>query len=167
MIEIAAMAFNKIVLLFFYNIKHLKFQSSNTIDHWSNKNTHIDYWVVRMQYQKSFFYTSFNLSATCYNFSWRTDKENERISNWSKMFPKQSFWKKKFKILQKPNWAQCSKNPKKSQTKTLNSPKNAQSPNENFAAQTESQKPSLGWKAQIWQHCTLQFCLPRLTRDYL
>ena len=55
MIEIAAMAFNKIVLLFFYNIKHLKFQSSNTTDHWSNKNTHIDYWVVRMQYQKSFF----------------------------------------------------------------------------------------------------------------
>ena len=55
MLEIAALAFNKIVLLFFYNIKHLKFQSSNTIDHWSNKNTHIDYWVVRMQYQKSFF----------------------------------------------------------------------------------------------------------------
>ena len=64
MLEIAALAFNKIVLLFFYNIKHLKFQSSNTTDHWSNKNTHIDYWVVRMQYQKSFFYTSFNLSAT-------------------------------------------------------------------------------------------------------
>ena len=55
MLEIAALAFNKIVLLFFYNIKHLKFQSSNATDHWSNKNTHIDYWVVRMQYQKSFF----------------------------------------------------------------------------------------------------------------
>ena len=54
-LEIAAMAFNKIILLFFYNIKHFKFQSSNTTDHWSNKNTHIDYWVVRMQYQKSFF----------------------------------------------------------------------------------------------------------------
>ena len=62
--------------------------------------------------------------------------------------------KKKFKIPQKSNWAQCSKNPKKSQTKTLDSPKNAQSPNENFAAQTESQKPYLGWKAQIWQHCS-------------
>ena len=69
--------------------------------------------------------------------------------------------KKKFKIPQKSNWAQFSKNPKKSQTKTLNSPKNAQSPNENFAAQTEFQKPNLGWKAQIWQHWLLWSDLQR------
>ena len=119
MLEIAALAFNKIVLLFFYNIKHLKFQSSNTTDHWSNKNTHIDYWVVRMQYQQKIFYTSFNFSATTtYHegqvkkmndflkmFSqihlWITENRDNHVvikvqiifSNWSKMFPKRSFWK--------------------------------------------------------------------------
>ena len=191
-LEIAALAFNKIILLFFYNIKHFKFQSSNTTDHWLNKNTHVDYWVFRMQYQQNLFYTSFNLSATTtYHegqikkmidflkiFSqihlWITENPDDHvvikvqmiISNWSKMFPKQSFWKKNFKILQKPNWAQCSKNPKKSQTKTLDSPKNAQSPNKNFAAQTESQKPSLGWKAQIWQHCQWRMSPVEMTSTF-
>ena len=79
MLEIAALAFNKIVLLFFYNIKHLKFQSSNTmiIDQ-TRIHTSITE-LLECNIKNLFFYTSFNLSATYYNFSWRTDKENERL----------------------------------------------------------------------------------------
>ena len=168
-LEIAALAFNKIILLFFYNIKHFKFQSSNTTDHWLNKNTHVDYWVFRMQYQQNLFYTSFNLSATTtYHegqikkmidflkiFSqihlWITENPDDHvvikvqmiISNWSKMFPKRSFWKKNSKFLRnqiEPSAQKIPKSPKQKPWIAQKTPK----------AQMKILQPKQSLKSPIW-----------------
>ena len=118
MIEIAAMAFNKIVLLFFYNIKHLKFQSSNTmiIDqtriHTSItellecniKNLFFTHHSIRRLYTTTFHEGQIKkmndfLKIFSQIHLWITENPDDHvvikvqmiISNWSKMFPKRSF----------------------------------------------------------------------------